>query len=427
MLFASVVRILDLVVLGRLSSVPWRKQASNGDQDSAPLTFRPDGTFQISIFEDLHFGENAWDTWGPQQDINSVKVLNTVLDTEPAIDLVVLNGDLITGENTFLENSTHYLDQIIAPLLDRNLTWASTYGNHDSDFNLSRSALLAREQQHPNARTTNMLPNTTTAGVTNYYLPIHPHACPSCAPALLLWFFDSRGGFAFQQTTSSGARVGQPNWVDAPVATWFRDTNAALVAANDGQLIPALAFVHIPINASLALQDRGVDEHRQPGINDDVPLARQAQGWCPGGTDGGGCEYGGQDGAFMEAVAGTEGLVAVFSGHDHGDSWCYRWDGVVEGMAVEGKGVTLCFGQRSGYGGYGSWIRGARQVVVTMEEDGVQVDTFVRLESGDVVGAVTLNETYGLDSYPATPNDKTRCPTLPQASLPSPLLPPPYH
>lgn len=25
-----------------------------------PLRFRPDGTFQISIFEDLHFGESAY-------------------------------------------------------------------------------------------------------------------------------------------------------------------------------------------------------------------------------------------------------------------------------------------------------------------------------------------------------------------------------
>jgi hypothetical protein len=25
-----------------------------------PLRFTPNGTFQISIFEDLHFGENAW-------------------------------------------------------------------------------------------------------------------------------------------------------------------------------------------------------------------------------------------------------------------------------------------------------------------------------------------------------------------------------
>lgn len=28
-----------------------------------PLRFKEDGSFQLSIFEDLHFGENAWDSW----------------------------------------------------------------------------------------------------------------------------------------------------------------------------------------------------------------------------------------------------------------------------------------------------------------------------------------------------------------------------
>jgi hypothetical protein len=337
----------------------------------------------------------------------------------------VLNGDLITGENTFLENSTHYVDQIVAPLLRRGLTWASTYGNHDNDFNLSAAAILAREQLWPNARTTQMVQDPDT-GVSNYYLPVYPADCPhyhisgpptsafphGCAPALLLWFFDSRGGFLFQQkNTTTGARIGQPNWVDARVAAWFQETNTQLTRAAGGRAIPSLAFVHIPTNASLALQDRGVDPHLQPGIDDDAPLAQQAQGWCSDGRNDGSCAYGGQDGAFMRAVADTPGLIAVFSGHDHGDTWCDRWDGLLPGMEVSGSGVNLCFGQHSGYGGYGSWIRGARQVVVSL--DGLRelaVDTHVRLESGAAVGAVTLNRTYGQDWYPATPDDHTSLP-----------------
>ncbi len=62
-------------------------------------------------------------------------MINNVLETESP-DLVVLNGDLITGENAFLENSTVYIDKIVGPLVDRGLTWASTYGNHDSAYNL---------------------------------------------------------------------------------------------------------------------------------------------------------------------------------------------------------------------------------------------------------------------------------------------------
>lgn len=120
----------------------------------------------------------------------------------------------------------------------------------------------------------------------------------------------------------------------------------------------------------------------------------------------------------MKAIAGTPGLIALFSGHDHGNTWCYKWDGNIDGIVAEGnpkgKGVNLCFGQHTGYGGYGDWIRGARQVVVSLaglenDEDYV-AETYIRLENGGVVGAVTLNGTYGEDEYPVTPDDRTKCP-----------------
>ena len=46
------------------------------------LTFRDDGTFKITVFSDLHYGENPWDDWGPEQDINSSQLMNTVLSSE---------------------------------------------------------------------------------------------------------------------------------------------------------------------------------------------------------------------------------------------------------------------------------------------------------------------------------------------------------
>ena len=103
--------------------------------------------------------------------------------------------------------------------------------------------------------------------------------------------------------------------------------------------------------------------------------------------------------------------MAVFSGHDHGDTWCYRWDQLLPGMTVAGNGINLCFGQHSGYGGYGNWIREARQVLVAESQlrDHV-VDTWIRLEDGSVVGSVSLNSTYNEDYYPSTPDDMTYCP-----------------
>ncbi|KAL7625255.1 hypothetical protein AAE478_004471 [Parahypoxylon ruwenzoriense] len=409
MFFASVLIWLAFAA-STSEAKPIAKRFINSTHPFGSLSFDDDGKFQISIFEDLHFGENAWDQWGPQQDINSVKVINEILDVESP-GLVILNGDLITGENTFAGNSTQYVDQIVGPLVDRGLTWASTYGNHDYDFNISGNSILAREKQWRNSRTTQMVFDSE-AGVSNYYLPVYDGISQNSTPELLLWFFDSRGGFRFQQHDEFGERVGQPNWVDFSVVNWFLQTNAELVNKYN-RVIPSLAFVHIPVFAASVLQQVGVDPHTEPGVNDDNPLAPQAQGWCADGRNDGTCDYGGQDIPFMQAISEVPGLMAVFSGHDHGNTWCYKWDRLLPNMTVAPHNdVNLCFSQHSGYGGYGNWERGARQVLVTKSKlKNREIDTWIRLESGNVVGSVSLNATFGEDRYPATNNSKTYCPT----------------
>jgi hypothetical protein len=117
----------------------------------------------------------------------------------------------------------------------------------------------------------------------------------------------------------------------------------------------------------------------------------------------------------MDAITSTPGLMALFSGHDHGDTWCYKWDTQLPGMSMNGNGINICFGQHSGYGGYGTWTRGSRQVLLheSMLQDlnNLELDTWIRLETQNVVGAVTLNSTYGQDRYPATKDTHTHCPT----------------
>ncbi|EFY91867.1 hypothetical protein MAC_02152 [Metarhizium acridum CQMa 102] len=364
------------------------------------LKFNDNGTFQMSIFSDMHFGQYE-SSIGPAQDRNTVRVIGDVLDFDRP-ELVVLNGDLIDGDSTQSHNSTHYIDQIVAPIVRRNLTWASTYGNHDHSYSADSGDILKREQMWPGARTRNMV-TAQDAGTTNYYLLVYPAACAGdgCTPELVLWFFDSRGGFYFQG-------VAQANWVHASVVTWFNETNALLTKRYQ-RVIPSLAFVHIPINATRAMQtDAKPKPHYQPGIDDKLAVAQQGEGWCRNNSLHETCDYGGQDEPFMQALVGIPGLMGLFYGHDHGKSWCYRWDSRLPGMDVVGNGLNLCYGQHSGYGGYGDWIRGAREVVVRRDKlAALTVDTYVRLESGAVVGAVTLNSSFNSDRYPATPNQFT--------------------
>jgi hypothetical protein len=246
-------------------------------------------------------------------DRKSQVVINTILEDEKP-DFVVLNGDLITGENTYLHNATHYLDQIVAPLVAKGSPWASTYGNHDQQFNLSSERLLERERtRYPDLSYTRSMVRSPKAGVSNFFVPIYSaKAISSSPPVVLLWFFDSKGGSRFQVKDPKGKtpdeqRVPIPSFVDPDVVEWFQQTNSRLVQEH-GHSIPSIAFVHIPIYAMAAFQRQSIDAKLQPGINDDDPLSGQSfdsEGYTAG------------DVPFMNALIDV-GVKAIFSGHDHG-------------------------------------------------------------------------------------------------------------
>ena len=304
-----------------------------------------------------------------------------------------IDGDLITGENTFLENSTKYVDQIVSPMVSKNYSWASTYGNHDTQYNLSREALFKEETKYELSYTRHSPKGV--GGVTNYWLPIYASSDSDADPVAILWFFDSQGGENFQRW---GLGRWMPNWVESSAVSWFR-TQRDLIENRWG-VVPSLAFVHIPPTSFLKLQrkkfpGKGDKDVHFPGLNDDVPVANQGEG-----------RWGKRDKGFMKALLETRGLNSVYSGHDHGNSWCGTWDG-----KEAGGRPLLCFVKHTGYGGYGNWRRGSRVVELRFggernrevggkNANEMKVETWIRMESGDVVQRVSLNETYGTDVYP---------------------------
>lgn len=334
------------------------------------LNFRPDGTFKLTVFSDLHFGENPWDDWGPRQDRNTLKLMNTILPSEKP-DYVVLNGDLITGENTFRENSTTLIDQLVSPLNTAKVPFSSTHGNHDNQKNITHLEEILREQQVAPLSYTRLAPNGVggTGGPGNYWVPVYKSASDP-KPALILWFFDSRGGFS-----TDAKPVGVPDWVDASVATWVVDQTAKMEAEwGPASERGALAFMHIPPNAIRALQAT-VNPTKNPGQNADKL--------------GNGSVQGTGDAPFWDTLTSKiPNLHAIVSGHDHGNEWCAR---------QAAKNAVFCFNKHSGYGGYGGagWGKGVRNFVFKSPDPKVPVDTWIRLEAGEVRARVTLDDKYG--------------------------------
>lgn len=362
------------------SPTPFARKHALPRQRRPPISLNPStNSLKIAAFSDLHYGENEY-SFGPGQDTATTGLTNRILDTERP-DFVVLNGDLITGENTYASNSTSYVDSIVTPFVQKGYKWASTYGNHDSAPNLDRAAILREEQKYPNAYTEHG--PSGTDGVTNYMIPVYPASFSSIerTPAALMWFFDSRGG------THIGDNV--PDWVSNGTAAWFRETRNTYQAR--WGVLPSIAFVHIPMRAFYDLQQSAanVSGSHYPGLNADVPLAQQGDG--------------AESVPFMQALLDTPGLHSVYSGHDHGDSWCGRWpDGTLPGKTASRP--FLCFCKHSGYGGYGSWNRGVRQIEMSFpqsvsEKGEMQLNTWVTMAQGERVTRVSLNETYGQDVY----------------------------
>ncbi|KAJ5359971.1 hypothetical protein N7517_009162 [Penicillium concentricum] len=346
------------------------------------LRFTEDGTFQISVFNDLHFAEDD------EADNKTTGVMRSVLSSEN-VQLVVLNGDLISGEATQSSNSSLYVDRIVEPLVDRGLPWASTYGNHDSEVNLDPEEMFRQETKYENSLTQRSV-LSSTAGITNYYLPIFPHeGSNDDSPAFILWFFDSQGGHYALTEKEDGKSGARQNWVDDSVVEWFQKANTNITSTY-GQTIPSLAFVHIPAHPMRAFQKSGVSPSKEPGINGERV---QEQGYD---AESG---YQSQDFPFISALLNTTGMGATFSGHDHDNDWCFKWDSKLSGLNVTGNGMNMCYGRHTGYGGYGDWARGGRQILLDQQSLGDEMRTWIRMEDGSISGDVHLNATYGHDRY----------------------------
>ncbi|KAF1943543.1 Metallo-dependent phosphatase [Clathrospora elynae] len=371
------------------------------------IQFDSDGKLSISVFSDLHFGEPEWGTHRPNGDLKTVGVINSVLDNEHP-NLVVLNGDLVSCEWVATQDANGLIDQIMAPLINRNLPFAATFGNHDASKTCSTKSMSDHMWYDVKGTNGNKLSFTTQSvsgdidqvGWSNYFVPVYSSTNGGDLK-MLLWFFDSKGGRKYQPT---GVDVGVPNWVDEKVVSWFRDTNSQF-RQQYGRAFPSLAFVHIPVHATNAFQQTGGrTETTNPGINDES-IGQQGD-LC---DTNGNCPYTGSDTPFMKALVETEGLMGVFSGHDHLVDWCMKWSkNLPDTTPANGNGLNICFNRHSGYGGYGDYSRGARQIIVEEGKLGQDVvETWIRLENGNISGHVSLNSTFGTDQYPKADGTKS--------------------
>jgi hypothetical protein len=342
MLRASVFLVGMLAIALMIEAKPHSRE-----EPKPALRFNQNGKLKIVNFADLHYGEFPGLPAGKAQDRNSSRVMTDILGYEKP-DLVVFTGDLITGD-VLLVNATGYIDLLLTPVVQGNYKWASTYGNHDNGMAVTREAIFRTESKYENCYTQHG--GEGLAGLTNYYLPVYaPETESNPNPVLILWFFDSRGGF-----DPSGPK---PSTVDEGVVEWFKETNRNITEL--WGKIPALAFFHIPTLDYEVVQADMANHEPCVGLVDEAVVPQS------------------KDTGFMEALVQSGTVLTTFVGHDHGNGWCCLF-----------KTVEICYNRHTGYGGYGDWTRGARVVELNYPDLLIGRRNYIRFEDGSIV-----------DSYP---------------------------
>ncbi|CAD6563925.1 MAG: hypothetical protein TREMPRED_002378 [Tremellales sp. Tagirdzhanova-0007] len=327
-------------------------------------------------------GNGSFAAFGPEDDANTQRVHATILDQEKP-NYVVFNGDIMTGENVFADNATGYQDMCYQPTVERGIPFSSTHGNHDNANNINHNEEIEYEMAHYSSLShTRSDVGPKPYGNGNYWVPVYAKD-KDYVPAMIMWFFDSRS-FVSGSGNGPGPIPAAANyyWVDENTVPAYIAEQSLLMRVAWGAIPPSLVFVHIPFAHSGDL-----DALPTEGDHDDDPDP-SVQGYL--------ANYTGLDlptfNEIVQLAQGKNKVMAITSGHDHGDSWC--------GRSYNSSGLALCFDGHSGYGGYdtpNSLVRNGRVFNVQLadiQQEYPTVETWNSYENKTINDYVVLGPDY---------------------------------
>ncbi len=318
------------------------------------LRFGAAGKFTIVQFNDTQDDELI--------DRRTIQLMEKTLDSIGP-DLVILNGDNITGgcENELAMRQA--MNNVVLPMEHRKIPWAITFGNHDEDSTpdtgMDEPDMLAfyRSYEH----NLNKPSPADITGTGNMNLIIKGSG--GQRPAFNLFLLDS-GRYAPEKIAGQDFE-GYPtwDWIRMNQVQWYTETSRR-VELQAKRPVPALMFIHIPLweyrfmwfasvdSRTAADHDRAVAKHKIVGERNEDE--------CPGPINSG----------MFSAILDRGDVKGVFCGHDHVNTYVGDYYGVMLGYAGN-----------TGFGTYGlsgadrNRLRGARVFTLTEDGDEVKIDT----------------------------------------------------
>lgn len=157
--------------------------------------------------------------------------MERVMDIEKP-DFVMFTGDTIHQDGTaYCRDPRRSLREAVSAVEKRSVPWGLVFGNHDTEYGISREQLMKEVAAHTYSLARSGLPHIHGTG--NYVQPIFGSA--SNRVAALLYALDS-GAY------SEHPAVGGYDWIRSDQIAWYREQSDAWRKSNQGLPLPALAF-----------------------------------------------------------------------------------------------------------------------------------------------------------------------------------------
>lgn len=337
------------------------------DQATWPLRFDSEGRFRVLQLSDIQETSHVRD--------NTMALLRAALD-EARPDLVVLTGDQIKGyaiEFSLGENAERartVVRKICSPMVERNIPFVVTYGNHD------RQCGIGNEEQEGWYKAIPGCVNGMVAarepqlyhGAGTLAVPVLDHEGEDIRLAVMV--ADSGAG--------SGGSGYEP--FDPALTAWVT-ARARDLAERAGHRVPCILYQHIPpVQVYDCLRDACEGEHGVPGFRTHyhpgrtlVPIEdlRVSGGLrepvCSPDTDTG----------EVAALTREGSTFAVYFGHDHKNTLVSHYGG-----------LDLGYAPSAGFGSYGpGTARAAR--LFSFDEQNAALYTTRLLTFAELVGSRT--------------------------------------
>lgn len=285
------------------------------------LQFNEDGKFTIVHLTDSHLHY-------PMPSFQRAYITEMLETVKP--DIVVLGGDTVTDFGDAVPDGRDSMEAEIEELCDilaaHKTYFTITLGNHDRQNGHSGELLFSYYARYGGEYFLGYNVDDKLDGYGTHDLPVL--SSDGSKIAFDLYMFDSGAWVADENGNSLGY-----DSVHADAVEWYKNRAAELKAANGGNVVPAMAFQHIIVQeiddyvfypVPFSVGAIGEDFDGKHILFTPIPKIHNAKSGvimekpCPGYYNHG----------QFDAMKETGDIIAVYSGHDHSNTFTINIDGI---------------------------------------------------------------------------------------------------